>query len=118
MPTPLRLQLQTSDPGNVLAPFIKSYEEHLKAARFKSGYRRYVASVIHFGHWLSAENCAPGPIDEAIVSRFLSEHLPQCSCHRPVSLELIGNRAALNHLIRVLRCQDVVAPPPNDEIAR
>lgn len=33
-------------------------------------------------------------------------------------LGLIGNRAALNHLIHVLRLEDVVAPPPNDEIAR
>lgn len=118
MPTPLRLQLRTSDPGNVLAPFIKSYEEHFKAARFKSNDRRYVASVIHFGQWLGAENYTPGRIDEAIVGRFLSEHLPQCDCRRPVPLGLIGNRAALNHLMRVLRSQDVVAPPPNDEIAR
>ena len=32
MPTPLRLQLPTEDPGNVLAPYMKPYRETLEAA--------------------------------------------------------------------------------------
>ena len=118
MPKPFRLQLRAGNLGNVLAPFIKSYEDYLEAARFKNVCCRYVASVIHFGQWLSANNCAPECIDESMVGRFLSEHLPRCTCPRPVPLGLFENRAALNHLVRILRAQGVVALPPDDEVAR
>jgi integrase/recombinase XerD len=119
MSTPLRLQLRTYDSGSVVAPYIKIYKEHLEAARFKPKYRRrYVASVIHSGQWLDAEGFTPDGINEAAVGRFLSEHLPRCACPRPVPLELNGNRAALNHLVRVLRSLGVVAHPVDDELAR
>jgi site-specific recombinase XerD len=118
MPTPLRLQLPTEDPGNVLAPHLKDYREALEAGRFKVRYRRQcLANVIHFGRWLNTQKCSPGCIDEAVVGRFLSEHLPHCACPRPVSVTMVGNRAALNHLVRLLRTQGVVALPADDEIA-
>ncbi len=119
MSMPLRLQLRTSDPGNVVAPYIKYYEEYLETARFKLRYhRRYVASVIHFGQWLRAEGLTPEGINEAVVRRFLSEHLPRCACARPVPLSLNRNRAALNHLVRILRSLGVVAQPIGDAVAR
>ncbi len=119
MSTPLWLQLRTYDPGSVVGPYIKNYEEHLEAARFKPKYRRRcVASVIHFGQWLGAEGRTPEGINEAVVGRFLSEHLPRCACLRPVPLELNGNRAALNQLVRVLRSLGVVAHPVDDELTR
>ncbi len=119
MPTPLRLQLRTYDPGSVVAPFIKRYEEHLEAFGLKSRYRRrYVASVVHFGQWLGAEGGAPERINETVVGRFLSEHLPHCACHRPVPLKLHENRAALNHLVRLLLHLGVVARPVEDGLTR
>lgn len=119
MPTPLRLQLPTEDPGNVLAPYMKPYRETLEAGQFNLKYRRRcLSNVIHFGRWLSAQQSSPDNIDEAVVSRFLLEHLPHCTCPRPVSTEMFGNRAALNHLVRLLRSEGVVAPLPDDEIAR
>lgn len=118
MPTPLRLQLRTNDLANVLAPYTADYRQHFEAARYRSKTRRYMASVIHFGEWLHAEGCAVSAVDEQVVARFLSDHLPSCTCRRPVPQGLITNRAALNHLIRLLRGQGIIAGPALDEIER
>lgn len=105
MPTPLRLQLRTDDPANVLAPYFADYRQHFEAGRYRSKTRRYIASVVHFGEWLQATGQAVSAVDEKAVARFLSEHLPSCTCRRPVPQGLITNRAALNHLVRLLRRQ-------------
>lgn len=55
MATPLSLHLRTDDPGNALATAIGSYDDHLQAGRYGLRRRRYLASVIHFGQWLSEE---------------------------------------------------------------
>lgn len=114
----LSRQLRVDDPGNVLASTIPAYRDHLLAARYTSRSRRYLASVVHFGQWLGGEGLAAGEVDEAIIKRFLSEHLPRCRCQRPVPLRLIEVRAALNLLHRLLRTQGTVGLPDDDEIAR
>lgn len=117
MSTPLRRQLRTEDPANILAPFIKGYREHFEAGRYGvKRVRRYVACIFHFGGWLRAEGYAIHDVDEAAVGRFLSNHLPSCACPRPVQAHLITNRAALNHLIRVLRAQGIVSCPTIDAL--
>jgi hypothetical protein len=104
---------------NALAPDIQSYEEHLAAGRYGSGRRRrYLASVAHFGRWLTTEGYTARGIDEPAVRQFVSGHLPRCSCPRPVSVHALTNQAALNHLLGVLRSRGVIASPPDDEIAR
>ena len=118
MPTPLRLQLRTDDPTNVLTPYLSAYRQHFEAARYRSKTRRYIASVIHFGEWLHVEGYAVSAVDEQVVVRFLSEHLPSCTCPRPVPQGLITNRAALNHLIRLLRGQGVIVSPAHDHVER
>lgn len=117
MPTPIRLQLRVDDPDNVFAPFISFYQEHLAAGRY--GYnrrRRYLAAILHFGQWLRAVGCGADAVDEASIGRFLAVHLPGCECRRPVPAGLILNRAALNHLLRLLRSRGVVASLVDDEI--
>ena len=85
MATPLRLQLRPDDPANVLAPTVQDYREHFEARRYQAKrVRRYVASVFHFGDWLRSEDWAVQNVDEAVVGRFISEHLPNCTCPRPV----------------------------------
>lgn len=118
MPTPLRLQLRTEDAANVLAPYIANYRQHFEAARYRSKTRRYIASVVHFGEWLQATGHAVGTIDEHLVATFLSEHLPSCTCRRPVPQGLITNRAALNHFVRLLRGQGIIATPAHDDVER
>lgn len=119
MPTPIRLQLRTNDPASILGPFIQKYREHLEGGRYKPEHvRRYIAVVVHFGQWLRIEGHAVSAIDETIVGRFLSEHLPHCACLRPVPLKQFENRAALNHLIRLLRAAGAIERPADDEITR
>jgi site-specific recombinase XerD len=50
-------------------------------------------------------------IDEDMVSRFLENHLPQCACARPVHRTRNNLRAALRHLLVVLRDEAVIAEP-------
>ena len=117
MPRSIRLQLRTHDPENILGPFIENYREHLEEGRYKpQHFRRCIAVVVHFGQWLRAEGHAVNEVDETIVGQFLSEHLPHCSCLRPVPLSQIGNRAALNHLLRLLRSSGAIERPADDEI--
>ncbi|MBV8338589.1 MAG: tyrosine-type recombinase/integrase [Candidatus Eremiobacteraeota bacterium] len=117
--TPPRLRLRAYDHGNVVVPYIKSYEEYLEAGRHKPKYRRRcIASAIHFGQWLSAEGRTHEHINEAVVGLFLSEHLPRCDCPRPVPLELNTNRAALNQLIRIVCSLSGIAREADDELTR
>jgi len=118
MSLPLSLQLRTRDPDNAFATIIESYDEYLQAARYGHRRRRYLASVVHFGQWLNSEGIAASQTDEALISRFLSEHLPRCGCQRPVPLRMIEVRAGLNILLRLLRSQGIVAAPADDDIAR
>ena len=119
MATPLRLQLRPDDPANVLAPIVQDYREHFEARRYQAKrVRRYVASVFHFGDWLRSEDWAVQNVDEAVVGRFISEHLPNCTCPRPVQGNPIINRAALNHLIRILYAKGIIHRPAADPITR
>ena len=118
MAKPLSLQFRTDDRGKSFATVVESYNDHLQAGRYGHRCRRYVASVVHFGHWLSSEGVAATNVDEAMIRRFLSEHLPRCECSRPIPLRMIEVRAALNLLLRLLRAQGVAAIPATDEIER
>ena len=117
MPRVLPLQLRIDDPTNILTGFIPHYREHLAVSRYSKG-RRYLASVVHFGQWLEGEGHALSDIDETVIERFLSGHLPRCACQRPVPLRLIEVRAALNLLLRLLRARGDVALPSDDAVAR
>lgn len=117
MPTPISLQLRIVDPDGPFAAIIDSYDEHLRNARHGSR-RRYLASIVHFGQWLTGENLGASQVDEIEITRFLTEHLPICICPRPIPFRVIEVRAALNILLRLLRTQGVVGVPREDEIAR
>ncbi|RTM13786.1 MAG: integrase [Bradyrhizobiaceae bacterium] len=117
MPAPLRLQLRTEDPDNVLWPIMGRYTDYLVRGRYGAKRRRrYTASALHFGDWLRSEGAGPGDIDETRIGRFLTDHLTTCSCGHPVPRGLILNRAALNNLLRVLRAHNIVAAPVPDAI--
>lgn len=110
MPTPLRLQLRIEDPDNVLWPIMGLYTDYLAHGRYGAKrHRRYTASALHFGDWLHGQGAGAGDIDETRIGRFLTGHLPTCSCDHPTPHGLILNRAALNNLLRVLRTIRVMA---------
>jgi site-specific recombinase XerD len=63
-------------------------------------------------------------IDEELVRRFLDDHLPRCDCARPVLRNRVDLRAALGHLLFVLRAEAVIpeaapgATPVDEELRR
>ncbi|KQW18111.1 integrase [Afipia sp. Root123D2] len=117
MPTPFRLQLRIEDPDNVLWPIMGFYTDYLVRSRYEAKRRRrYTASALHFGDWLHSQGAGPGDIDETRIGRFLTGHLPTCSCDHPTPHGLILNRAALNNLLRVLRRHNIAVTPAPDAI--
>jgi site-specific recombinase XerD len=63
-----------------------------------------VRAVEHFGYWLQTQHAevSADDVTPVSVSRFLSEHLPHCSCPLPFPRSPSLARAALNQLRRVL----------------
>lgn len=99
--------------GSVLHPYVSGYEAHLRRGRYaRSTQRVYLCCVAHFAHWLTAERCGLSAIGEAVVARFLSEHLPACGCPYPVRRLRHELRAALAQLLDVLRADGVGALDP------
>ena len=71
----------------------------------------YLGCVAHFAYWMRRRRLAVHGLAEGTVRRFLDEHLPDCDCPRPVCRTRNDQRAALGHLLAVLRLQGAVAEP-------
>ena len=98
--------------------------------RHVSGYRAYLvergnaagyvlnceAAVVHLSMWMKGANKRLVDIDEGLVAEFVEHHLPNCRCatsaHHPSTV-----RAALGHLLVVLRASNAIAPRPLDMTA-
>lgn len=96
----------------VLAPHIDAFARDL----VDRGYSRhtvhgYLAGLAHFAQWLRRRRLPAGRIDEALVARFLDEHLPRCDCAPPVKTDRGDLSAALGHLLLLLREAGLIAEP-------
>ena len=83
----------------------------------------YICAVAHFARWLSLEKERLPHLNEQVVIRFLSVHLPHCSCPCPVLRSKHEIHAALRHLLTVLRAGCVIphrqnSDPVSAELAR
>lgn len=71
------------------------------------------AAVVHLSMWMKDANKRLVDIDEGLVAEFVEHHLPNCHCatsaHHPSTV-----RAALGHLLVVLRATNAIAPRPLD----
>lgn len=98
---------------SVLQPYVSRYGAHLRGRRYAPSTQRvYLCCVAHFAHWLTGERSGLTAIGEAVVARFLSEHLPACGCPCPVRRLRHELRAALAQLLEVLRAGGVGAQDP------
>ena len=85
---------------------------------------QYLGCLAHFGRWMNQCQLTIECIDEELVSRFLDDHLPRCGCARPVCRNRVALRAALGHLLLVLRAEAVIpeaapgATPVDEELRR
>ena len=111
--------------GNGLfAPYVDAFKQYLTARGYAATtIANCVRSVAHFAQWAHGRRLRVQRIDDATVAAFLHEHLPRCRCTGPVQRDPRGVRAALGHLLVVLRAQGVIASPavsttPVDEEVR
>ena len=119
-PTPMAWLLTS-----VLAPHCTAFIEKLRCGRYADGTtKKYVAGIAHFSHWMTQNDLLVQSLDGYAVKRFLNEHLPRCDCPKPV-IRVAGDlRAALGHLLVVLREQGAILLPPSptgdiaDELGR
>lgn len=92
--------------SSVLGQSADAYVGYLHRHGFCSGtVQCHVNSVGHFAYWLTECGIPLGRLDEALVHRFVTEHLPACKCPGRCQRTDSEVRAALAHLLRVLRAE-------------
>lgn len=103
-----------------LAPHLDAFSAHLRRGRYASNtIQRYVAGIAHFARWMTQCDSPVRLLDEHTVEQFLDDHLPHCDCLSPVMRVHDDLRAALGHLLEVLREQGAITerPLPTGDIA-
>jgi integrase/recombinase XerC len=80
----------------------------------------YVATAAHFLHWIEHSRPPCAPIQESVVVSFLDRHIAHCQCEWRRTEDHKDARAALGHLLLVLRTLGmaptrVVSTTPVDE---
>src|SRR5580692_7970886 len=99
-------QLLTSQ----LAAYADAFRHHLTERRYASRtIDVYVACLAVFALWMSRSRLDIDRIDEDAVQRFLDDHLLQCKNSSPGRRNYCNLRAALGHLLVVLRAKSVIA---------
>lgn len=99
--------------GSPLAPYFDAFEDYLSKGRYASKtVSDYIGSIAHFGRWLIMRQLDIQLFDEEMVGDFLNGHLPKCKCAIPVIRDRHILRAALGHLLVVLRANAVIAAAP------
>lgn len=96
--------------NSALAPHIDAYAAYLRQGRYASVTTRgYLTCVAHFAHWMS-QGCLQVPqVEERSIRQFLDEHLRNCNCPGSVMRVYGDLRAALGHLLLVLRAQGAIS---------
>jgi integrase/recombinase XerC len=95
-----------------LAPQLDAFKQYLIDRGYaRNSFTNCVSSVAHFAQWLHRRGVDVQRINESTLSEFLDGHLPCCRCSGAVQRHRSSLRAALGHLLVVLRAQGVIAPP-------
>ena len=97
-----------------LAPYVDALTYHFNEGRYASRtVHGHLACIAHFALWMNDCRLDIHGVDEDVVQRFLDDHLPRCKCARPVQKARHHLRAALEHLLVVLRANSVIAEHPS-----
>ena len=90
-------------------------KHHLADGRYASHTAiTYISCIAHFAQWLTLRQLSIQQIDEAVVQEFLDVHLPHRDCTWPACRVRHDLRAALGHLLVVLRANSVIAGLPQE----
>jgi integrase/recombinase XerD len=112
--------------ASVLGPSAASYVAYLQHHGYSSPIAgAYLHAVGHFAHWLTEEHLTLRCLDESVVRRFLTTHLPTCQCPGRCQRTVVVVQAALGHLLDVLRAEGRItarrvgmSPEIHDELER
>jgi len=89
-----------------ISPHVDAFKQHLAEGRYASStVASYLANISHFARWVQSKGLRLCQIDEVTVTDFLDHHLSHSRCVRPVRLNRADHRAALGHLLGVLRAR-------------
>jgi site-specific recombinase XerD len=93
---------------------IPGYRQYLSERGNAAGYvSKCEAAVMHLSQWLRGIGKSLADVDETLLAEFNDHHLPECQ--RSMSARHPGTvRAALSHLLVVLRAANAIAPRPLD----
>lgn len=95
---------------SVLTPTIAAYIRYLIDQGYASStIGGYVRSIAHFAHWLKCQRIGIDGLNEAVVARFVEKHLSRCRCSQRCQRSKTEVRAALAHLLKLLRMDGVLA---------
>lgn len=98
--------------NSVLAPHAVAFAAYLRRGRYAATtIKGYVAGIAHFARWMTQCYLPVRLLNEHTVGQFLVNHLPRCDCPTPVMRVHDDLRAALGHLLSVLREQGAIAEP-------
>jgi integrase/recombinase XerC len=98
--------------NSVLAPHAVAFGAYLRRGRYAATtVKGYLAGIAHFARWMTVCYLPVRLLDESVVEQFLGDHLPRCDCPAPVMRVHDDLRAALGHLLSVLREQGAIAGP-------
>ncbi|MFM0101197.1 site-specific integrase [Paraburkholderia nemoris] len=97
--------------NGVLEPVVGAYARYLRHRGYASiTIENYLQCASHFGRWLTAQHIDLDRIDEPVLHRFLTVHLPVCHCCKPSPRTRANLRRALRHLLRMLRSEGILPP--------
>jgi integrase/recombinase XerC len=92
-----------------LAPYVDAFERYLGERDYASETTAtYLGCLAHVGRWMDQCRLPAEHLDEDRITVFRDDHLPRCDCAAPVARTRIDLRAALGHLLVVLRVKAVI----------
>lgn len=102
--------------GGVLGAALDDLAAHLCArGHALTTVQTYVRGAGHLSYWLGVERIPPASLTEETVRDFVQKHLPECRCQVPFGEPVSDLRAAMGHLLLVLRRSGRVAPARSAE---
>jgi site-specific recombinase XerD len=97
--------------NGALEPVVGAYAGYLRHRGYASiTIENYLQCAAHFGRWLTAQHIDLHHVDELVLHRFLTVHLPVCHCCKPSPRTPANLRRALRHLLRLLRSEGIIPP--------
>lgn len=94
-----------------LGPYVDAFKQYLAERGYAAHtFASYVVCVAHFVRWARTKRLRLNRVDESSIAEFLDDHLPHCDCAAPVRHDRGDHRAALGHLLVVLRSLGAIPP--------